>query len=512
MSSIYQSCQASLDGNSSAMLECLSNEIEKSQDARDEDLKSFLFVLAGAMIFFMQSGFAMVCAGAVRLKNVQNSMLKNLLDACGAAVAFFLVGNAFAFGGQFETTATTFVGLSEFASIGPSAPFWFFEYTFSATSVTIVAGTLAERCQMVAYLCYSMFLAGIIYPVVAHALWSNNGFISNFNVDPFLGSGAIDFAGSGVVHLTGGITALFATLILGPRRGRFYDAQGLPLSKPKPFPGHSIALQLLGTMVLWFGWFGFNPGSALLLGGNVGEIAANAAVSTALAGASGGIAALFTNLFIQERKTGEPHFSLVMAMNGSLSGLVAITAGCALVEPWAALVIGIVSGWVYIASSEWLIKLRIDDAVDAIPVHMFNGIWGMISVGIFASPDKMDVTYGVSKHVGCVYSWARGSSDAALLACQTLAVLFIVGWTMVTVFPFFVWLNYKGWLRSDSLEELVGLDISYHGGGPGAVGDGEVRKEYVEAYRRQKNSRSTAGGDTDSDHWQNSGGGNEEDL
>jgi Amt family ammonium transporter len=205
------------------------------------------------MIFFMQSGFAMVCAGAVRLKNVQNSMLKNLLDACGAAVAFYLVGNAFAFGGQSESTATTVIGTKEFANIGDSAAFWFFEYTFSATSVTIVAGTLAERCQMIAYLCYSMFLAGFIYPVVAHSIWSNNGFLSNFNSDPLLGSGAIDFAGSGVVHLTGGVTALLATWILGPRRGRFYDAQGEPLETPKPFPGHSIALQLLGTMILWFG-------------------------------------------------------------------------------------------------------------------------------------------------------------------------------------------------------------------------------------------------------------------
>lgn len=237
--------------------------------------------------------------------------------------------------------------------------------------------------------------------------------------------------------------------------------------------------------------FGFNPGSALLLSGPVGEIAANAAVSTALAGAAGGIAALFTNLWVEERKTGEPHFSILMTMNGALSGLVAITAPCALVEPWAALVIGVIAGWVYMASSALLIKLRIDDAVDAIPVHMFNGVWGMLATGLFASPEKMELTYGVSKHVGVFYSWARGSSDAALLACQTLAVLFIIGWTMVTVFPFFVWLNYKGWLRSDSLEELVGLDISYHGSAKPGQGE-EVRKEYVEAYRRQKSARSKA--------------------
>jgi Amt family ammonium transporter len=164
-----------------------------------------------------------------------------------------LLGYAFAFGGQDDSAVTTFVGTSDFLTTGPSSAFWFFQYTFSATSVTIVAGTLAERCQMAAYLCYSMLLAGVVYPVIAHSVWSNNGFFSNANVDPFLGIGAIDFAGSGVVHLTGGSTALYATMILGPRRGRFFDAQGEPLEVPKSFPGHSMALQLLGTMILWFG-------------------------------------------------------------------------------------------------------------------------------------------------------------------------------------------------------------------------------------------------------------------
>jgi Amt family ammonium transporter len=183
-------------------------------------------------------------------------MLKNLLDACGAALAFFLVGFAFAFGGDDDEDSAsrkTFIGTTDFVSVGSSPAFWFFQFTFSATSVTIVAGTLAERCQMAAYLCYSVVLAGFVYPVVAHSVWSKSGFLSNTNDDPFLGSGVVDFAGSGVVHLTGGLTALIATSILGPRRGRFYDAQGEPLESPKPFPGHSVALQMLGTFVLWFG-------------------------------------------------------------------------------------------------------------------------------------------------------------------------------------------------------------------------------------------------------------------
>ena len=303
-----------------------------------------------------------------------------------------------------------------------------------------MAGTLAERCQMAAYLAYSVALAGFIYPVVAHSVWSKSGFLSRINDDPFLGSGVLDFAGGGVVHFNGGLTALYATLILGPRRGRFYDAQGEPLETPRPFPGHSVALQLLGTMILWFGWFGFNPGSALLLFDSdyFGEVAANAAVATALSGASGGICALFTNLWWEERMTGEPKFVIQMAMNGALSGLVAVTSGCAYIEPWAAIVTGLVAGWLYMLSSALLIKLRIDDAVNAIPVHMVNGFWGLIATGLFTSPRLLELTHGVRDNAGLFYT---GSGN--LFGNQICAALFILGWTFITMFPFFIWLNYR---------------------------------------------------------------------
>lgn len=176
-------------------------------------------------------------------------MLKNLLDACGAAVGFFTIGYAFAFGGQDTTSGTTFIGSSNFFMMGiDNQVFWLFQFAFAATSATITAGTLAERCQMAAYLCYSVILTGFVYPVVAHSIWSNNGFLSAFNENPFLGIGCIDFAGSAVVHMTGGSTAVFATMILGPRKGRFYDARGNPLPKPKPFPGHSMALQVCSVV------------------------------------------------------------------------------------------------------------------------------------------------------------------------------------------------------------------------------------------------------------------------
>ena len=187
----------------------------------------------------------MLCAGAVRKKNVQNTMLKNLLDACGAALAFFSVGFAFAFGGQDTESGTTFIGKENFFLMEvEDLAYWLFQYAFSAASATIVAGTLAERCQMVAYLCYSVLLGGFVYPVIAHSAWSRQGFLSTFNEDPLWDIGMVDFAGSGVVHLTGGTTALFATMILGPRRGRFHDETGRRLEKPKEFPGHSVALQV----------------------------------------------------------------------------------------------------------------------------------------------------------------------------------------------------------------------------------------------------------------------------
>jgi len=200
----------------------------------------------------------MICAGCVRINNVQNTLLKNLLDACGASLGFYTVGYAFAFGGTKDATSTTFIGNSNFFLMDvENLSFWLFQFAFCATSATIVAGTLAERCQMTAYLAYSIMLAAFVYPVVVHAIWSQAGFLSATNVNPLWGSGVVDFAGSLVVHLTGGMTALIATIILGPRTGRFYDLRGNVLDEPKEMPGHSVALQCLGVGHLFLLWFRF---------------------------------------------------------------------------------------------------------------------------------------------------------------------------------------------------------------------------------------------------------------
>lgn len=236
--------------------------------------------------------------------------------------------------------------------------------------------------------------------------------------------------------------------------------------------------------------FGFNPGSSLLLGPDApfGSVAANAAISTALSGATGGVTALFFNLWLEERKTGESKFSISMAMNGALSGLVAITSGCAVMDPGMAIVTGLFAGWIYMWTSSFLLRIKIDDAVDAIPIHMFNGAWGVIATGLFASPEKLELTYGNSDHPGLFYSFRNGGVDAALFGSQLVAILFIVAWCLCTMLPFFLWLNYMGWLRADSLEELVGLDMSYHGSMGAGSGKESVKKEYVQAYNHHKNT------------------------
>ena len=233
------------------MLQCFSKQLSPEIGSRAFS-RYVLLIYAAILVFFMQAGFAMVCAGAVRKKNVQNTMLKNLLDACGASLAFYAVGYAFAFGGEDPTSPQkTFIGLSNFFLMNVNDyAFWLFEFAFSAASATIVAGTLAERCQMAAYLCYSLMLAGLVYPIVARAVWNANGFLSATSIDPLWGVGMIDFAGSAVVHVTGGVTALFATTILGPRKGRFHDETGRRRDKAKDFPGHSVALQVRNMVIV----------------------------------------------------------------------------------------------------------------------------------------------------------------------------------------------------------------------------------------------------------------------
>jgi len=462
------------------LLQCISDAVELEKDDLRSGVDTFYLIYAGALVFFMQVGFAMLCAGSIREKNVKNVLLWNLLDSAGGAFGFWSIGYAFAYGGDDVSKGKTFIGNTDFFLTGDTAmEFWFFQFAFACALSSIVAGTIAERCKMTAYLCYSVFLCGFVYPVCAHAFWSANGFLSTFASDPLWGSGVIDLAGSGPVHMTGGVAALVMAIILGPRRGRFYDDDGVLLEEPKPMGPHSVTLQFLGTFALWFGWYGFNPGSTLMIGSEaLGDVASLVAVNTTLGAAAGALSGMFTSTIIDERKSGVFTWDTTAAMNGCLTGLVAITAGCATVEPWAAFVIGLVAGWVYLGASALILKLKIDDAVDAIPVHMFGGAWGVISTGLFTNETRLALAFDKTENIGWFYEWGRGSGNFTLLGIQLLSVLFIFGWTCCIFGPFCMVLKYLDWLRIDPLEEEVGMDISRHKGpayeSEGAANDSAV--------------------------------------
>jgi len=440
---------------------CLENDIGEIRIG----LNTFFLLWAGATVFLMQAGFAMLCAGSVRSKNVKNIMLKNLLDACGGALGFWLFGYCVGYGGA-SGDKKGFIGSGLVAMNGMDEAGdligWFFQFAFAATAATIVAGSVAERCKMQAYIFYSLFLTAFVYPVVVYAIWGSSGILTAFNEDPFLGVGMVDFAGSGVVHMTGGFTALIAVIVLGPRKGRFHDADGNLLDEPVNFAPHSVALQVLGTFVLWFGWYGFNPGSALMIGNSTSaDVAALSAVTTTLAAASGAVSALFTDSIIGRMNTGETEYDLTMCMNGCLAGLVGITAGCSVVPIWSSVIIGVIAGWVYIIGSKTLVMLKIDDAVDAIPVHFCNGMWGVIAAGLFATPEFMLKAYSVEDPSK---AGAFMGGDGSLLACNVCGILFVIGWIGAVMTPFFYCLKIFGMFRVDPLEEDVGLDISHHKG------------------------------------------------
>ena len=425
------------NGTVDDVMMCVTESLEAQQAQYTHDTHQWMLVICGALVLLMQGGFAMLCAGSVRRKNVSNTLLKNVLDACAAAVSFFTVGFAFAFGGDDPEGGFTFIGTQNFFMMGDlDYGFWFYEFAFSAACVTIIAGTLAERSRMSSYVAYSLFMTSFVYPIVAHSIWSPNGFLSAFAKDPLLGVGCIDFAGSGCVHLTGGMTALIATFILGARRGRFTNSRGELLDRPRDIPGHSVSLQTLGVILLWFCWYGFNAGSALLLTvPQKGEVATIVAVNTSLAAAAGALSALITNYYIGVTFHKEIRIDVGKTLNGTLAGLLAITSPCGTVEPWSALVIGMIAGWIYLGASELLIRCKIDDAVDGIPIHMFCGMWGLIATGLFSSPNKLELAFGSDAHPGLFYSIGQLGFDASLLACQVAAMCFIMAWTTALMLP-----------------------------------------------------------------------------
>ncbi len=365
-----------------------------------------VFVLVAAMlVFFMQAGFGMVEAGLTRAKNAASILMKNFVDFCIATFAFTLVGFRLLFGTDAAGAAPP--------GLAPEA-FLFFQVAFAGAAATIVAGAVCERMKLAAYLLFSLVMSGLIYPVAAGWLWGPGGFLAE--------RGAVDFAGSIAVHLVGGAAALAGAIAVGARHGRYLED-----GRVRPMPGHNLGLTALGTLILWLGWFGFNPGSAL--SASRPDLVAHVAVTTNLGAAAGAIAALAVTWV----RYGKPDPSLVM--NGALAGLVAVTAGCAFLSSAAAAAVGAIGAVLATFAVELLDRARVDDPVGAVPVHLVNGAWGGLAVGVFGP---------------------------APLGAQALAVLSVLAFVLVASFAAWRAIDRAVGLRVPLEAELVGLDLAEH--------------------------------------------------
>ena len=400
-------------------------------------------LVTGFLVFFMQLGFALLGAGMIRAKNTTNYLTKSFMDFCLASLGFWAFGFALMFGGSkfFPglDSGNPGIGYSGFFLTGGSydvqtIAYWFFQMVFAATATTIVAGAVAERMKITAYLAYSFIIGGLIYPIYGHWMWGN-GWLATLSIGG--ATGARDFAGSGVVHTVGGLAALAGAAMVGPRIGKF-NADGTA----NVIPGHSLPLVVAGTFVLFFGWFGFNPGSTLAATDlRISVIAVN----TFLAGATGAAVALYWTL----ARTGKAN--IVTACNGSLAGLVAITAPCAFVPPWAAVVIGAVAPFAMMGTAYLLERvLKVDDCIGAVGVHAGAGIWGLLAVGIFADGTYLEVS-GLLK-----LQWGQ-------IVLQLIDIGVVIAWTLTTAFLCFWAIKQTIGLRASREEELAGLDVPEHG-------------------------------------------------
>lgn len=449
-------------------------------------LNALWVLIAGAIVFFMQAGFALVETGFTRYKNVAHTMMMNMMVFCIGALGYYLTGFAFQFGGvnftypaigglgewAFSPTSlgswTTasgapllanelviggqngILGLSGFVLGGLTANFgvlvfFFFQMVFMDTAATIPTGSMAERFKFIGFVIMSLWVSMFIYPLAAGWVWGG-GWVANLGRTMGFGNGAVDFAGSGPVHMIGGCVALAGCIIIGPRIGRF-NKDG----SANTLPAHSIALGVLGTIILFFGWFGFNPGSALAFTGVGRNLAILAAVNTLLAGAAGGCSAMAYMWVRGPSKKPDPG----MSVNGVLAGLVAITAPCAFVDTWAAVVIGIIAGIIVCLASFALERAKIDDPVGAVPVHFANGIFGVLAVGIFAmgNPDTAGWNGVATPVTGLLYGGTG----------QFIAQVFEAGSIFVAVFGlsyiFFLVLKRFNLLRTSREAEIEGLDM-----------------------------------------------------
>ena len=404
-------------------------------DFINENMFGIWFLIGAALVFWMQAGFAMVETGFTRAKNAGNIIMKNLMDFCIGTVMFILIGFSLLLGEDF----LGFIGKPGFDIFTSYSNFDFsnfvFNLVFCATTATIVSGAMAERTKFLSYCIYSAVISALIYPIEAHWIWGG-GWLAQL--------GFHDFAGSCAIHMVGGISALIGAAMLGPRIGKFTKDKSGKITKVNAFPGHNLPIGALGVFILWFGWYGFN-GAACTSGDQLASVFLTTTVAPAVATV---VCMIFTWI-----KYGKPDVS--MCLNASLAGLVAITAPCDVTDCLGAIIIGFVSG-LLVVFGVWLLdyKLHVDDPVGAVAVHMMNGIWGTIAVGLFATTSVP----GNDTVKGLFYG-----GGFKQLGIQLLGFVTVAAWTAVTITIAFVIIKKTISLRVTEEEEIVGLDSMEHG-------------------------------------------------
>ena len=385
--------------------------------------------LCAALIFFMEAGFALLEAGFVRSKNAMSIIAKVIIDITFGGIAFFIVGFGIAYGSSNGWFAIDFGIMDKDLGLGLTVSnnlFWFIQLGFAIAAISIVSGALAERMKLFSYAILVIFFCALVYPIVANWVWNPNGWLAirGFN----------DFAGSAAVHAMGGFAALAAAIVLGPRIGK-YSKDG----KSNTIPGHNLPLASVGAFILWFGWFGFNPGSSLGAVGNW-ELIGSVVVNTFLASASGGIATMIYTYFTYSK------IDITMVINGVLAGLVSITAGCNVVGPTSAIIIGAIAGVLVDVAVVFFDKIKVDDPVGAIAVHGVNGLFGTMAVGFFAIEGGLFYGGGVS-----------------LLITQILGVITIALFSFTVTFIIMKFLKLTIGVRISSEDEEAGIDASSFG-------------------------------------------------
>ena len=396
------------------------------------------FLIGAALVFFMQAGFAMVETGFTRAKNAGNIIMKNLMDFCIGTVVFVLLGFGLMMAEDYVFGLVGVPNLDIFTDFGgfikENASSFVFNLVFCATAATIVSGAMAERTKFVSYCIYSGVISLVVYPIEAGWVWNSQGWLAQW--------GFHDFAGSAAIHSVGGLTALIGAIMVGPRFGKYVKDKAGNATKVNAIPGHSITLGALGCFILWFGWYGFN-GAAAWDGTSLASIFLTTTIAPAVATCT---AMIFTWI-----KNGKPDVS--MCLNASLAGLVGITAGCDALDAIGATVVGVVSGILVVVAVELLdLKLHIDDPVGAVGVHLVNGVWGTLAVGLLANPEA---PAGLN---GLFYT-----GSAVLLGKQTVGILAILAWTAVTMTITFLIIKKTVGLRVSAEEEIKGLDSTEHG-------------------------------------------------